>query len=172
MKPDWDKLMKEFKNSETTIVADVDCTAAGEELCSTHGVEGYPSLKFGDPNALEDYEGDREFGALRDFAKGLKPSCSPSNPDLCEGEEREKLDALMATPNEELSEKIAAEEKKIVDAEETFKKEVDELQERYEKLEKEKAAVTKEVKAGGLGLMKAVLAKKTKDDDGSPRDDL
>ena len=33
MKPDWDKLANEYKNSESVLIADVDCTAAGEPLC-------------------------------------------------------------------------------------------------------------------------------------------
>merc|ERR1719161_3182658 len=33
MKPDWDKLMKAFKDDESRLVADVDCTAAGKPVC-------------------------------------------------------------------------------------------------------------------------------------------
>ena len=41
MKPDWDKLMTEFDGHATTLVADVDCTAAGQSLCEKVGVRGY-----------------------------------------------------------------------------------------------------------------------------------
>ena len=40
MKPDWDKLMDAFKDNPTQLVADVDCTAEGEPLCETHGIQG------------------------------------------------------------------------------------------------------------------------------------
>lgn len=43
MKPDWDKLMDAFADSETQLIADVDCTAEGKDLCSTHGIRGYVS---------------------------------------------------------------------------------------------------------------------------------
>ena len=43
MKPDWDKLMDAFADSDTALVADVDCTAAGKDLCTEHGVKGYVS---------------------------------------------------------------------------------------------------------------------------------
>jgi len=43
MKPDWDKLMDAFADSETALVADVDCTAEGKQLCTDHGVKGYVS---------------------------------------------------------------------------------------------------------------------------------
>ena len=47
MKPDWDKLMDAFADSETQLVADVDCTTdEGKGLCNAHGVRGYVSLVF------------------------------------------------------------------------------------------------------------------------------
>ena len=33
MKPAWDSLAKEYANSDKLIVADVDCTAEGKDLC-------------------------------------------------------------------------------------------------------------------------------------------
>ena len=38
LKPDWDKLMSEFNDSATQLIADVDCTADGEELCNEQGM--------------------------------------------------------------------------------------------------------------------------------------
>ena len=43
MKPDWDQLMDAFADSETALVADVDCTTEGKELCTAQGVKGYVS---------------------------------------------------------------------------------------------------------------------------------
>jgi hypothetical protein len=68
MKPDWDKLIGEFKDSKTVLIADVDCTAAGKPLCDTKGVRGFPTIKYGDPNDLQDYEGGREYAALKVMA--------------------------------------------------------------------------------------------------------
>ena len=59
MKPAWDELMAAFEDSPTSLVADVDCTAAGESICSKVGVQGYPTIKYGDPNDLKDYNGGR-----------------------------------------------------------------------------------------------------------------
>ena len=72
MKPDWDKLISQFKDSSSVLIADVDCTAGGKSLCDEVGVKGYPTIKHGDPNNLEDYKGGRDFSALEKFAKGLK----------------------------------------------------------------------------------------------------
>merc|ERR1719479_810420 len=61
--------MKEFKDSKTALVADVDCTAAGKPLCDSNGVQGFPTIKWGDPASLEKYEGGRGFDALKKFAE-------------------------------------------------------------------------------------------------------
>jgi len=37
--------MSDFANSSTQLVAEVDCTAAGEELCTMNDVQGFPTLK-------------------------------------------------------------------------------------------------------------------------------
>jgi hypothetical protein len=43
MKPDWDKLMDAFADSDSALVGDVDCTAEGKDLCTQQGVKGYVS---------------------------------------------------------------------------------------------------------------------------------
>lgn len=163
MKPDWDKLMGEFEGSDTALVADVDCTADGKSLCETVGVKGYPTLKWGDPSNLEDYQGGRDFDTLLKFAKeSLKPVCSPSNIDLCDDEKKADIAKLQAMSDEELASSISKEEEKLEEAEETFKKEVQKLQEKYQKLMEAKDDAQAAVKAAGLGLMKSVQAAKKK----------
>lgn len=69
MKPDWDTLMQEHEGSESALIADVDCTAAGTPLCQQYGVNGYPTLKWGDPDMLQEYQGSRDLEALQAFAR-------------------------------------------------------------------------------------------------------
>merc|ERR1719181_369300 len=57
MKPDWDKLMKEYEGHSSILVADVDCIGEGKDKCEEVGIEGFPTIKYGDPNNLEDYDG-------------------------------------------------------------------------------------------------------------------
>ena len=45
MKPDWDKLEGEFKDSAKVVIGNADCTAGGKSLCDKMGVRGYPTLK-------------------------------------------------------------------------------------------------------------------------------
>jgi actin-related protein len=158
MKPDWDKLMKAFNEDDARLVADVDCTAAGKPLCDQVGVRGYPTIKHGDPNNLEDYKGGRDFAALEKFAKGLKPVCSPAKMDLCEPEMKEKILELQKLSATDLDTQIKEKEAEIEKAEKTFTDEVDKLQKQYQKLQEEKEATVTAVKESGLGLMKSVKA--------------
>jgi len=45
MKPDWDTLGAEFKDSTKVVIGDADCTAGGKSLCDKFGVRGYPTIK-------------------------------------------------------------------------------------------------------------------------------
>merc|ERR1712070_47471 len=123
------------KGSKTVLVGDADCTGDGESLCQEVGVQGYPTIKYGDPSALEDYNGGRDFDELKKFTEEIKPTCSPSNIDLCDADAKKKIEDLQALSVEDLDAKIE---------------------------EKEKDEAIKAVKENGLGLMKAVKAGKTK----------
>jgi len=160
MKPSWDKLMKKFAGSATALVGDVDCTTeGGKDLCETHGVEGFPTIKHGDPSALENYEGGREYEDLETFAEeNLKPMCSPKNLDLCDADKRKQIEDLLKMSADDLDAEIEKKDAELKEAEETFDAEVKKLQETYEQLEKDKTEKQKEIKDSGLGLMKAVKA--------------
>jgi len=163
MKPDWDKLMAHFEGHATALVGDVDCTAGGKGLCGTLGVQGYPTLKYGDPSDLQDYKGGRDFESLKTFAEtNLKPMCSPSNIDLCDDAKKAQIESYSTMDADALNAAIEAEEKKLKDAEENFKAEVTKLQSTYEKLMAEKEETMNAVKASGLGLMKSVKNAKGK----------
>jgi len=151
--------MREFEDSETALVADVDCTADGKELCSKVGVKGYPTLKYGDPNNLEDYQGGRDYDDLLTFAKeNLGPTCGPDNIDLCDAEQKGKIEAIMAKDVETLEAEITELDEIIKSAGENFESEVKKLQETYEKLMKDKEEALEAAKGEDLGLMKTVRA--------------
>mmetsp|Transcript_27704 Transcript_27704/g.47064 ORF Transcript_27704/g.47064 Transcript_27704/m.47064 type:complete len:219 (+) Transcript_27704:154-810(+) len=157
LKPDWDKLMEDFAGSATQLVADVDCTAGGKDLCDANGVRGYPTIKWGDPSDLQDYQGGRTYDDLKKFAEeNLKPMCSVKNIDLCDDAKKADIKKYQDMSAEDLDAAIATEEKKLEDAEAEFKAAVQELQEKYSSLSSEKDAKIAEVKASGLGLMKSV----------------
>jgi len=159
MKPDWDKLMEAFKDSKTALIADVDCTAAGKSLCEEVGVKGYPTIKYGDPNNLEDYKGGRDFDALTKFAnENLGPSCGPANVDLCDADKKKMIEQFQGMSSSELDaaikEKTAAIEKQEAD----LKALLEGLQKQYEEASTKKEEAVEAIKNSGLGLMKAVQA--------------
>jgi len=157
MVPTWNKLMDEYAGDSTKLIADVDCTAAGKPLCDSNGVKGFPTLKYGDPSALEDYKGGRDFDALKKHVDTkLVPSCSPANIDLCDEEKKAEIAKFAAMPAAELQALIDAKSAEQEAAESDFKKGVEELQATYEKLQKTKEEKLDEIKASGLGLMTAV----------------
>lgn len=163
MKPDWDKLMDEFNDSKTQLVADVDCTTEGKPLCEANGVRGYPTLKWGDPSALEDYQGGRDFKTLKKFAEEkLKPMCSPTNLDLCDADKKAEIKKFMDMSDDALEKEITEKEGEMAAAEEEFKTFVEGLQNSYQEAMKKKDEALDAIKDSGLGLMKAVKIAKGK----------
>lgn len=165
MKPDWDKLMGEFKDSKTALVADVDCTAGGKSLCDEVGVRGYPTIKHGDPNNLEDYNGGRTFDDLKKFAtENLGPSCGPNNLDLCDDEAKASIAKYSKMSAAELDAIITEADAKAAKAESDFKTFVEGLQKSYESASKKKDEDVAAIKSKGLGFAKAVKASMKKEE--------
>ena len=138
MKPDWDKLAKDFEGSSKVVVADVDCTGAGERLCERFGIEGFPTLKsFSPPDTDgEDYEGGREYAALKEFAGGLGPGCSPTTKENCDPKQLAELEALLKIPTETLQAEYDELKTALEDAGTAHDDLMKSLQEQYEESEK------------------------------------
>jgi len=118
MKPDWDKLMGEFSANPSVLIGDVDCTESGKDLCEKHGVQGFPTIKYGDPDEMKSYEGGRDYAALKAFAEtSLGPQCGPGdNYKLCSDKVKAKIDKFSKMSADELQKKIdQAVEKATVD---------------------------------------------------------
>jgi hypothetical protein len=52
--------MHEYRDHRDVLIGDCNCTGACKALCQEKGVQGYPTVMFGDPSALEDYQGPRD----------------------------------------------------------------------------------------------------------------
>mmetsp|Transcript_99253 Transcript_99253/g.315073 ORF Transcript_99253/g.315073 Transcript_99253/m.315073 type:complete len:129 (-) Transcript_99253:203-589(-) len=108
--------MEDFKGSPTALVADVDCTADGKDLCQQHGVQGYPTIKYGDPSDLKDYQGGRSYDDLKKFAdENLGPTCGPTNLDLCSAQVRAKIEGYMKMTSDRLEGKIRNAQKVVAE---------------------------------------------------------
>merc|ERR1712194_946167 len=105
----------EFKGSASALVGDVDCTESGKDLCEKHGVQGFPTIKYGDPNDLQAYEGGRDFDGLKKFAEeNLGPQCGPDHMDLCDDKKKKSIEKYMAMSATDLEAKITK-AKKVVE---------------------------------------------------------
>ncbi|KAL3817695.1 hypothetical protein ACHAXA_002844 [Cyclostephanos tholiformis] len=147
----------DFAGSSTHLVADVDCTANGNALCKQQGIRGYPTIKWGDPSDLRDFQEGQSYDDLKKFAdENLKPICSPKNIDLCSNVKKVNILKFQAMSKANLDALIKAEEKKPEDAEKEFKDAVAKLQEQYSALSAKADAKIEAVKGSGLGLTKSV----------------
>lgn len=122
IKPDWDRLGKDFENSKKGLVAEIDCAGKGKPLCEKNGVSGYPRLMYGRDDNLQDYHGERSYEAMKTFAdERLGASCDPGNLDLCDAERRSTLEKFMRRSPEKLDEMITLADKQVKQAEYRFK---------------------------------------------------
>ena len=159
MKPAWDKLMTEYDGSDSVVVADVDCVGTGKSLCDSIGVQGFPTIKYGDPNNLEAYEGGRDFDSMTAFAKSsLGPRCGPANLDLCDEASKKQIESFIAMPIETLKTEIASQEELMKQAETDLEALLKSLQKQYEEAQKKRDDTKSQIKESGLGLMKSVEA--------------
>lgn len=151
--------------SPVGLVAEADCTlnANRRKLCEWEKIRTFPTIKYGHPNDLEEYNGGVSYEDLSEFAKeNLVPLCSPSNLDLCDEEAKKQIETYMAISSEELGSLIATEKKKLIDAETAFQRKIDALQAKYAEFEQEKDELVAEIRFGGLGMMESVKTAKEK----------
>jgi hypothetical protein len=100
--------MEDFQGNPSAMVGDVDCTTAGQPLCEKHGVRGYPTIKYGDPNELKDYNGGRSYDDFKKFAtENLGPQCGPGeNIDLCSADVKAKIEGYLKMSADRMEGKI------------------------------------------------------------------
>jgi hypothetical protein len=149
MKPAWDQLADKFSGSDKVVIADVDCTGAGEPLCSRFGVEGFPTIKFFNPpdEDGEDYDGGRDFEELSKFAATLGPGCSMDKQENCSEEQLKELTTVMELPEAARAEELATLQTTLKDMEKAHEELLESLQAQYEKSNDELSKYKKEAKS-------------------------
>lgn len=158
LKPAWDKLMAKYEDSDTVLVAKVDCTAEGKPLCDEVGVKGFPTLKYGASWDLQDYALGRDFESLDHFASELKPVCDVNTLEHCTEAEKGVVEGLKSKPREALEE-ILADEKSHRETEvAAFESSLKKLQDQYNEMKKEHDGKLAEIQQKfSVGLVKALL---------------
>jgi protein disulfide-isomerase-like protein len=162
MKPDWDKLMEKYDNHDIVVVADVDCTGAGKPLCDSRGVRGFPTVKWGTSEDLQDYKGGRDWATLDAFTDGLQPGCSLDNLDRCSEEQQQTITELQGSTEDELQTRVDNYDEQVQTTEQTFKDLVAKLQATYGKSKKEHDEKLADLQKSDIGLLKSVLSSKKK----------
>eukprot|EP01008_Symbiontida_sp_HLA12_P002729 NODE_663_length_809_cov_247.784257_g655_i0.p1 GENE.NODE_663_length_809_cov_247.784257_g655_i0~~NODE_663_length_809_cov_247.784257_g655_i0.p1 ORF type:complete len:143 (-),score=41.30 NODE_663_length_809_cov_247.784257_g655_i0:248-676(-) len=119
MKPDWDKLGKEYEASSSVIIADVDCTVE-TDLCSEKGVNGYPTIKYypvGEGKDGKDYSGGRGYDELKKFVEDtLEVKCDVKDPKGCTEKEVGFITKMQAKTPEEQQKQLERLEKMMADS--------------------------------------------------------
>lgn len=124
MKPAWDRLGADYKESASVMIVDVDCTAEGSGTCQKVGVQGYPTIKYypaGDKKG-KDYQGGRDYDSLKSFVvKTLdKPVCDAATKKGCAKNEIEFLKKMDGKSKAELKNELKEKQAEF----DTIKKEI------------------------------------------------
>ena len=96
MKQTWEDLGSEYEASSSVLIGDVDCTVHSE-VCSKHGVSGYPTIKYykdGDKEG-QSYNGGRSLDALKaHVADNLEVKCQVADPKGCSDKEKKFIETM------------------------------------------------------------------------------
>lgn len=163
--PEWDKLAADWVDSPMGLVAEVDCTSPdGKKLCTAHRITGFPTIRYGDPKDLLQYNGGRTYRDLAAFCKAnLKPPCSPLSLDSCTDEAvKQEWQAILFKSDEDIQALIAEERKKLKDANKEYKLRSKEMENQYNKILAEKETKIKEINESVLDIARSIKAFKEK----------
>ena len=179
MKPDWDSLATHYAGSTKVLIADVDCTGAGEPLCERFGVEGFPTIKYFNPpdDEGEQYEGGRDLAELKEFAATLGPACSATTKENCSAEQLAELEALLETPAAEREAELAKLVGDLKAQEKAHETLLESLQAQYEKsneaVEAAKKAAAPRIKQLKMaGTKPPPPSKDDEEDEEEPKEEL
>ena len=166
MAPAWEKLAEDYKDSDLTLIAEVDCTVE-EELCETFEIQGFPTLHYGDVNDVQDYTGGRDYDSLKAFTKEHleNPICSIRNKDACTQEVKDAISELEKKTVEDLHAIVEEFEKNAEEADSLLQAEIDRIEEEYQKAVEAHTAKVEQLKKGSHYTHVMALLAKMKDKD-------
>lgn len=170
---DWELLADEWAASDTGLIAEVDCTAdEAQDLCAD--VDGFPTIRYGEPTSLDDYPGQREFADMSTFAKeNLKPSCGLNNMDLCDEGTKKEITKFLDMSTTELEDLANDVYNKIEEMEKAAGEEITEIEKQInaiiDKFTKDSEAFKKE--SNFKFLLAALRSKEPEDEDDENEND-
>jgi len=109
MKPAYDKLGAEYKDSASVLIADVDCTKE-DKLCGDKGVQGYPTIKYYTAETGKegkDFSAGRDYDSLKKFVEDeLEVKCLTSDPKDCSDKEKTFMDKMKAAGKDDVEKQL------------------------------------------------------------------
>ena len=160
-----------------SLILDVDCTTPKKTASSfckkKFGVYDYPTLKYGHPHALQEYQGPRSYSVLKQFAQEVLTGfqCIPSQPTACTTpEQRSWLQQYQQLSQVELETTMHEIKNNLTLQKQTFQKQVDHLQKEYQEMVETKARRIQELEQGDLRYMLAIQKARTKGINGPSND--
>ena len=147
--------------------SDVDCTRPGRARGQRFGIEGRRRSNRSrrlEASGGENYDGDRSYEALDEFAATLGPSCSAISQEHCNETQLAELQALMATPREELVVVLSALKAQLETANTEHEELIADLEKQYEDSEAKVSALKAEL-APRMKLLRAATATATSENE-------
>jgi|Transcript_27841 outer membrane cobalamin receptor len=109
MKAAWEDLGTEYEASSSVIIGDADCTVH-QDLCSTYGVKGYPTIKYFTSETASDgdaYSGGRDLESLKKFVSDkLEVKCDVNEPSGCTEKETKFIETFKAKSEDDVQKQI------------------------------------------------------------------
>lgn len=110
MKPAWDQLGDDYKDSSSVLIGDVDCTVE-KDLCQEYGVSGYPTIKYFTADTEESgapYQGGRDFASLKQHVedKLSGPACMIDDTSACSEKEVKYINKMKTAGDEKIAKQI------------------------------------------------------------------
>ena len=165
-----EKLAEEWDGHDVGLIAQVDCSSRmGRPLCDEMNINEFPTLLYGPPNDMEEYDGGRTYAELSEFAQEhLVPQCSVQNLDLCDADTQKRLEDYRAQSLANLRAMIEAEEIKLQDAKATYEAELEALQAKYNEAAKTRDDAIAAFRDSGIHWMRAIEKEKKGEPNNKP----
>jgi thioredoxin-like negative regulator of GroEL len=128
-------LAAEWKEHAIGLVAEIDCSAQeSEPLCDDFQITSLPTIYYGDPTSPEEYEGEVNYASMSEFAKKhiSKLGCSVNKLEHCDAQQKDLIQKLQSKSRAELEEVELQVALRYNEAQDTFEKITDSINEQYE----------------------------------------
>jgi len=135
MAADWARLENDFADHKVAMVASVDCSEEeNDSICEDFGVEGFPTIAWGDSHSASPYTGGRDYASMKKFAdkKIVYPVCSILTIGACSDAEKADIAFVEEKTDAELLEVVNKFKEVVKEEEKAFGKWVEDLQKSYE----------------------------------------